>query len=63
MFDIKPITMKQYPLRMEASLFHRLDAAANATGIPKATILRMGAIKVLNELDASGVTTIIGKIK
>ena len=63
MVEAKLVSMKQYPMRMDAILFNRLSEVSSATGIPKSTILRMGATKLLDELESSGVTNAMGSIR
>lgn len=62
MQEINEKPYKQFALRMDQSLSEKLDRVSNATGIPKTTILRNGAIRILDELDKSGVTERLERI-
>lgn len=56
MHEISATPITQFPLRLHNDLAARLSHISEITGINKSTILRMGTVKILNELESSGVT-------
>lgn len=62
MQEINEKPYKQFALRMDRSLSEKLDRVSNATGIPKTTILRNGAIRILEEMDSCGAVDLLLKV-
>ena len=46
---------KQFPLRLDANLSARLSQVSSDTGIPKSTLLRASLLKMLAEIETTGI--------
>lgn len=50
-----PTPFRMFPVRLENDLFDELDHFAQATSIPKTTIVRKALKKILKEFNETGV--------
>lgn len=62
-FRIESTPQKQYPLRISHELYKRFTNISSTTKIPKSILGRIGLIKLLDDIELRGITTVLKEIK
>ena len=62
-FRIESTPQKLYPLRISHELHKRFTNISSTTKIPKSILGRIGLIKLLDDIELRGITTVLKEIK